>query len=398
MELAIFTPIDNLKTGGNYRFLRVIIRFPQDKFLLFMPRNSKNKLINDIKSSSTGISPDEKDKLLKVLSDALELKDLKVGILNYVSYGKYVAETAREYKVSLLYLPHEHAYFPIGFKASHIKWTELLQSTPVVGALSIEDGNGFQLFYRNLRNNYNYGLIKVVRSYLRFKLFQYATNGVTLLAVSASIPYELSRLGVNVNIKVLNPGIGVDPCPYASNRDRDIDVIFFARITPEKGIFDYLSIVSKLIKMVPNLKVAVMGFASDDMKTRVLSKAAELGIRDRVEFIFNASRDDVLRNLSRSKIMIYPTKSDSFSLSVLEALSCGTPVIAYAIPAIRLNYNTDAVIKVRPGNIHDAINSAYIVLTKGLWMELGKSGFNFSQKYNWDTVAKTEWNALFSLF
>lgn len=393
MELAIFTPMDNL-TGGNYRILKVITRFPHDKYLLFIPKNRKNKLIKEI---SSFININEKEKFLEILNHALELKDLKSGALNYVNYGKYVARTAQEHKVSLLYFPHEHTYFPLGFKMSHIKWTELLQLTPVVGALSIEDGNGFQLFYKNLRNNYNYGFIKVMKSYLRFKLFQYATNGVTLLAVSASIPYELSRLGVNASIKVLNPGIGVDPCPYANNRDRDIDVIFFARITPEKGIFDYLLIVSKLIKIIPNLKAAVMGFASDDMKAKVLSKAIELGIRDRVRFIFNASRDEVLRNLSRSKIMIYPTKLDAFPLSVLEALSCGTPVIAYAIPAIRLNYNTDAVIKVRPGNIHDAVDSAYNVLTKDLWMELGKSGLKFSQKYDWDTVAKTEWNTLLSL-
>jgi Glycosyltransferase len=93
--------------------------------------------------------------------------------------------------------------------------------------------------------------------------------------------------------------------------------------------------VANLVRWRRNIKALVMGFGGGDMAVRTRRIASELGIAGNVEFRFNVPRDEAMRLLAQSKLVIYPTRLDAFPLSVLEALSCGTPVIAYAIPAIR---------------------------------------------------------------
>jgi len=126
-----------------------------------------------------------------------------------------------------------------------------------------------------------------------------------------------------------------------------------------------------------------------------MSYAADLGVAKNIEFRFNASSDEVLRLLASSKAFIYPTRFDAFPLVVLESLSCGTPVVAYDIPAIRFNYaGTRAVIRVRPLDVKGLVNETYELLRSGDWDRLGREGVKFSKRFTWDNVARAEWSAL----
>jgi glycosyltransferase involved in cell wall biosynthesis len=94
--------------------------------------------------------------------------------------------------------------------------------------------------------------------------------------------------------------------------------------------------------------------------------------------------------LGRSKVMIYPSYMDTFAIVVLEALSTGTPVIAYAIPAIAINYRTNAVVKVRVGDIAEMAEKVIDVLSnEQYWTKLSSEAINFSSSYSWNDIAKS---------
>jgi len=214
------------------------------------------------------------------------------------------------------------------------------------------------------------------------------------LAVSASIPYELNKVGIRDDAIVLNPGNGVNECPYVG-LEKAYDVIFHARIERLKGVFDFIAAVKGLAKLKKDVRAVVVGSASKEMAKEVMSYAADLGVAENIEFRFNASSDEVLRLLASSKAFIYPTRADAFPLVVLESLSCATPVVAYDIPAIRFNYaGTRAVIRVRPLDVKGLVEETYELLRSGDWDRLGREGVKFSKMFTWDNVARAEWSAL----
>ncbi|MGC8593874.1 MAG: glycosyltransferase, partial [Nitrososphaeria archaeon] len=109
-------------------------------------------------------------------------------------------------------------------------------------------------------------------------------------------------------------------------------------------------------------------------------------------------RKDSTEILKRSKVFVYPSRLDSFALVVLESLSCGTPVVSYSIPAIRMNYLTEAVVKVKPLDVDSLIEESENILKNEKWVELGKAGKEYASKYSWEKVAASEWRILEKIY
>jgi len=388
-DVMVFTPANDM-TGGNARILKVLVHFPRGRYILAMPRNRKRQLLEKILS----LSPDEK--IIGLVTDAYELRDFDNGILGYIKYGVYVGNIAKELGVELVYFPHEHTYIPLGLRMSKVKWTELLQLTPVVGSLTIEDGKGISLLRQNLKLR-GYGPKAQLKAYVRLKLFEYAIRGVPVFAVSKSIPYELAKLGIMADVRVLEPPLGIEPCPKIANYEKEYDIAFHARIIPEKGIFDFLYTVKLLLKSFNNLHAVVIGFAEEEVMYHIIKVARELGIANNIHFAFNAQESEVYELLPRTKLLLYPSRLDSFSLSVLRSLSCGVPVVAYNIPAIRFNYRTSAVVKVSALNLLELAHKTREILSEERWKELRDEALKFTSRFKWEEVAKAEWYSLQSL-
>jgi len=132
------------------------------------------------------------------------------------------------------------------------------------------------------------------------------------------------------------------------------------------------------------------------MAKEVIKYTEDLRLAKNVEFKFNVKSNDVFNLLASSKLFIYPSRSDAFPLVVLESLSCGTPVLAYGIPAIRFNYSdAKAVIKVKPLDIRGMIDHAIKIIDGS--EKVVNDGIKFSEKYTWENVAKAEWKLIESI-
>ncbi len=128
--------------------------------------------------------------------------------------------------------------------------------------------------------------------------------------------------------------IGVPPCGRM--------LLFVGRIEPLKGLdvlIDAISIMyrSGIYQQDP-FCLAIIGGDPDDREehaniemSRIKSLAEQHGLNDLVTFLGKKSQDSLPYYYSAAEAVVVPSQYESFGMVALEAMACGTPVVASQI-------------------------------------------------------------------
>lgn len=79
----------------------------------------------------------------------------------------------------------------------------------------------------------------------------------------------------------------------------------------------------------------VIASCSGEERIRLNHIVEELGLSQHVTFLGYLSQSDLVQQYKGASALIYPSKIEGFGIPPLEALACGTPVIASDIPVLR---------------------------------------------------------------
>lgn len=102
------------------------------------------------------------------------------------------------------------------------------------------------------------------------------------------------------------------------------------QITPRKGQLELIKAFAQILRQVPSASLLIAGapiFNQDEQYLVKLKQlVVDLGIEDKVRFL--GSRKDVAAVLQAIDLLVIYSKSEAFVLVAIEAMACGTPVIA----------------------------------------------------------------------
>jgi len=145
--------------------------------------------------------------------------------------------------------------------------------------------------------------------------------------------------------------IGVVPCGVDLNLFRPLDttvarrrlgfasdhpiVLFVGRFDTVKGIDRLVTAMTYLRRRESLRLVLVGGDGPASPETRRLQKQArDLGLQDTVTFAGRIDQDRLPPYYSAADVLVVPSLYESFGLVGLEALACGTPVVATPVGAM----------------------------------------------------------------
>jgi len=112
------------------------------------------------------------------------------------------------------------------------------------------------------------------------------------------------------------------------------------------------------------------------------------GLENRIYRLANINLDDLVTIYNLADIYIQPSFAEGFGLPILEAMSCGCPVIASNIES-HLEILPDEALIFNPNNIKDLVSLIEKLLTTAeLKKTLIKSGLIQAKKFTWKTTAK----------
>jgi len=133
-----------------------------------------------------------------------------------------------------------------------------------------------------------------------------------------------------IPMEIAKEAIGVPPA--------DQNLLFVGRIEPLKGLdtlFRAIKILRDRKTMPPNLCLSIIGGDPDDDAAlenvemdRLKALREELGIGDLVAFLGKRDQDALNNYYASAQAVIMPSHYESFGMVALEAMACGTPVIA----------------------------------------------------------------------
>jgi glycosyltransferase involved in cell wall biosynthesis len=153
----------------------------------------------------------------------------------------------------------------------------------------------------------------------------------TLVAVSVSLGGALAgALGLPPeDIAVVPNPVDIDAFALGDPAARDPDeLLFVGRLRASKGIAELLEAVALARRTRPNLRLRLIGDATDTDAGTWERTAAALGIRDAVAFEAPRGRAAIVAAMQRAAAFVHPSRLETFGIVAAEALATGLPVVA----------------------------------------------------------------------
>ncbi|EIY4988339.1 TPA: glycosyltransferase family 4 protein [Klebsiella quasipneumoniae subsp. similipneumoniae] len=137
----------------------------------------------------------------------------------------------------------------------------------------------------------------------------------------------------------------------------------------------------KLLK-TNEYNVLITGNASPELMDYINNES----LTDNVRFIGPQTDSELASLYKGATALVFPSLYEGFGLPVVEAMSCGTPVITSNVSSLP-EISGNAAILVNPLNINEITNAmSSIINDNSLRNELIKKGYKVSEHYNWDMV------------
>ncbi len=131
--------------------------------------------------------------------------------------------------------------------------------------------------------------------------------------------------------------IGVDDHLFIRPTDesaRDPErILYVGRIHPIKGVDVLLRAMRRLVGARPSARLTLVGggfFYRDYRRQEEALRrlAGELRLDQHVEFVGGRPPEEVAEWMRRSAVLVLPSRAEAFGAVLVEALACGTPVVA----------------------------------------------------------------------
>jgi hypothetical protein len=165
-------------------------------------------------------------------------------------------------------------------------------------------------------------------------------------------------------------------------------LLWISDIRPYKNPIPFLRAFREVLRMhdAPH-NVIMIGNSIMGYRKKVREAARELGIAERVFFLDSLPRDKLVGFYRCADLFVYPSSLETFGIPPLEAMACGTPVIASNLCAVPEIVGDGALVidPLNTGQFADAIWS--VLSDPSLAADLVERGLKRAQAFSWESNA-----------
>jgi len=173
------------------------------------------------------------------------------------------------------------------------------------------------------------------------RLCRRARAGIAVSGYNAGELVDLGLEDVRVAPVVFDPP---KPTPRSEQAGRSETILFVGRLAPNKAQHDLIAAVALLRTRRPDVRLVLIGTASSGHYEASLRRLASEMCPGGVDFLGSLPYDELVAWYGRADVFLCLSDHEGFCVPVLEAMSAGQPVVAFAAAAVPETVGDAAVV------------------------------------------------------
>jgi len=219
------------------------------------------------------------------------------------------------------------------------------------------------------------------------RIYHIFYQNVRIVTISDSSKKDLSKIGFKKEqIDVLTLGCDVPIIKKLPKKNEECTLIFVSRITKSKGIEDAVKSISEIKKIIPNIKLLILGRGEERYVEKIKMMIHDMGLEKNIMMLGFVSEQEKRNYLEKSHILIVPSRKEGWGLTIHEAGSRGTPAIGYNVEGLRdvIVDNVNGIICKNNSHADIAKNALLLFSNEKLYRKLQMGAISERKKYTWD--------------
>lgn len=211
-------------------------------------------------------------------------------------------------------------------------------------------------------------------------------NSKVVTTVSNSVAHELKKYYGLDNAVVVGNGVDEKIFIPAKEKSEENYILYVGRLSYRKGLFDLLKCAEQICQDY-DVKFVLVG--KGELEGKLKKKIKEEGLQDKVVLLGHIEHKKLIHLYQNSMIFVLPSHYEGLPTVLLEAMSCGLPLVATAVSGcvyvIKHEYNGLLVPPRSPMKMAEAI--AILLEDEKLRKKLGENARKIiEEKYTWGLV------------
>lgn len=224
------------------------------------------------------------------------------------------------------------------------------------------------------------------------KMILHVTNYILhkcnrVIVVSKALKnYIFEKMTTSIDITVIPDGINTRKW-HPLNNKRGEFILYVGALTKNKGIEYLIKAMPEIICRYPSFRLVIVGEGPERMHLEEM--VIEVGLnKTAVTFTGPLPPDRVRQRMQQAKLFVLPSKSEGLGVVLLEALACGTPVVASKVGGIVDVISNEVGYLVPPSEPSALSKAICLMLDHELqWQQMSQSARDRSRNYDWEKIS-----------
>jgi glycosyltransferase involved in cell wall biosynthesis len=213
-------------------------------------------------------------------------------------------------------------------------------------------------------------------------------NAAAVVSISKNSADDVVRLlGVDQG-RVHVAHLGVDAAfqpPVERLRSEPPTILYVGEYGPHKGFAEAFAVAAGIAEAGLPHRLEMVGFLAPWHEPAIEALRASAACPDRIDLLGYV--DDLVAAYHRADALIVTSRYEGFCLPAVEAMACGTPVIAFANSAVT-EVVGDGGILVRDGDVPEMVSQLRALLEdRTAWEEASHRGIDHARTFSWERCA-----------